>query len=139
MKFPTNTLAIANLCALLSAINASVALIVISLGGLAGAYLLADDKSLATLPVSGFNVGVALMAGPASLFMYRIGRQRGFMAGSLLGFAGIILAGVAYELIGWEFMNWIAFPVGLICLSALFFVKQRRPSELHPSTSGTDA
>ena len=27
--------------------------------------------------------------------MYRIGRQRGFMAGSLLGFAGIILAGVA--------------------------------------------
>ena len=95
MKFPTNTLAIANLYALLSAINASVAPIVISLGGLAGAYLLADDKSLATLPVSGFNVGVALMAGPASLFMYRIGRQRGFMAGSLLGFAGIILAGVA--------------------------------------------
>ena len=95
MKFPTNTLAIANLYALLSAINASVAPIVISLGGLAGAYLLDDDKSLATLPVSGFNVGVALMAGPASLFMYRIGRQRGFMAGSLLGFAGIILAGVA--------------------------------------------
>ena len=88
MKFPTNTLAIANLYGLLSAINASVAPIVISLGGLAGAYLLDDDKSLATLPVSGFNVGVALMAGPASLFMYRIGRQRGFMAGSLLGLPG---------------------------------------------------
>jgi len=48
-------------------------------------------------------------------------------------------SGVAYELIGWEFMNWIAFPVGLICLSALFFVKQRQRSELHSSTSGTDA
>ena len=60
MKFPADTLAIANLYALLSAINASVAPIVISLGGLAGAYLLAEDKSLATLPVSGFNVGVAL-------------------------------------------------------------------------------
>ena len=91
----SKTLAIANLYALLSAINASVAPIVISIGGLAGPYLLADDKSLATLPVSGFNIGVALMAGPASLSMYRIRRQRGLMAGSLLGFAGIIMAGVA--------------------------------------------
>ena len=70
MKFPTKTLAIANLYALLSAINASVAPIVISQGGLAGAYLLAEHKSLATLPISGFNVGVALMAAPASLLIF---------------------------------------------------------------------
>ena len=95
MKFPANTLAIANLYALLSAINASVAPIVISLGGLAGAYLLAEDKSLATLPVSGFNVGVALVAGPASLLLFKIGRQRGFMAGALLGILGITVAGMA--------------------------------------------
>ena len=95
MKFPADTLAIANLYALLSAINASVAPIVISLGGLAGAYLLAEDKSLATLPVSGFNVGVALMAGPASLLMFKIGRRGGFMAGALLGFLGITVAGSA--------------------------------------------
>lgn len=95
MRFPTNTLAIANLYALLSAINASVAPIVIALGGLTGAYLLADDKSLATLPVSGFNVGVALMAGPASLLMFRIGRQKGFMAGAILGIVGVSIAGIA--------------------------------------------
>ena len=95
MRFPTNTLAIANLYALLSAINASVAPIVIALGGLTGAYLLADDKSLATLPVSGFNVGVALMAGPASLLMFRIGRQKGFMAGAMLGVVGVSIAGIA--------------------------------------------
>jgi len=95
MRFPTNTLAIANLYALLSAINASVAPIVIALGGLTGAYLLADDKSLATLPVSGFNVGVALMAGPASLLMFRIGRQKGFMAGAMLGIVGVSIAGIA--------------------------------------------
>lgn len=95
MRFPTNTLAIANLYALLSAINASVAPIVIALGGLTGAYLLADDKSLATLPVSGFNVGVALMAGPASLLMFRIGRQKGFMAGVMLGVVGVSIAGIA--------------------------------------------
>ena len=76
MKFPADTLAIANLYALLSAINASVAPIVISLGGLAGAYLLAEDKSLATLPVSGFNVGVAMMASPASLLVLKIGRHK---------------------------------------------------------------
>ena len=95
MKFPTNTLTIANLYALLSAINASVAPIVIALGGLTGAYLLADDKSLATLSVSGFNVGVALMAGPASLLMFRIGRQKGFMAGAMLGIVGVSIAGKA--------------------------------------------
>lgn len=95
MRFPTNNLAIANLYALLSAINASVAPIVIALGGLTGAYLLSDDKSLATLPVSGFNVGVALMAGPASLLMFRIGRQKGFMAGAMLGVVGVSIAGIA--------------------------------------------
>ena len=95
MRFPTNTLAIANLYALLSAINASVAPIVIALGGLTGAYLLANDKSLATLPVSGFNVGVALMAGPASLLMFRIGRQKGFMAGAMLGIVGVSIAGIS--------------------------------------------
>jgi len=95
MRFPTNSLTIANLYALLSAINASVAPIVIALGGLTGAYLLSDDKSLATLPVSGFNVGVALMAGPASLLMFRIGRQKGFMAGAMLGVVGVSIAGIA--------------------------------------------
>ena len=95
MKFPTHTLAIANLYALLSAITAAVAPIVISLGGLAGAYLLADDKSLATLPVSGFNVGIALMAGPASWLMFKVGRQRGFMAGAILGFFGVSIASTA--------------------------------------------
>ena len=95
MKFQTNTLAVANLYALFSAINASVAPIVILIGGLAEAYLLGEDKSLTALPVSGFNVDVALMAGPASHLMYPIGRQRGFMAGSILGFAEIVMASIA--------------------------------------------
>lgn len=122
MKFPTNTLAIANLYALLSAINAAIAPIVISLGGLAGAYLLADDKSLATLPVSGFNVGIALMAGPASLLMFKIGRRRGFMAGAILGFVGVSIAGAAILL-----HSFIWFCVGLILTGcANSFVQQYR-------------
>jgi len=122
MKFPSNTLAIANLYALLSAINASVAPIVISLGGLAGAYLLTEDKSLATLPVSGFNVGVALLAGPASLLMFKIGRQRGFMVGAILGFFGITIAGAAILQ-----HSFIWFCVGLILAGgANSFVQQYR-------------
>lgn len=122
MKFPADTLAIANLYALLSAINASVAPIVISLGGLAGAYLLAEDKSLSTLPVSGFNVGVALMAGPASLLMLKIGRQRGFMAGALLGFLGVTVAGIAIVK-----SSFFWFCIGLVMAgSANSFVQQYR-------------
>ena len=122
MKFPTNTLAIANLYALLSAINAAIAPIVISLGGLAGAYLLANDKSLATLPVSGFNVGIAIMAGPASLLMLKIGRRSGFMAGAILGFVGVSIAGAAILL-----HSFIWFCVGLILSGcANSFVQQYR-------------
>lgn len=94
----TDRLTIANLYALLSAVNASAAPIVISLGGLAGAYLLPEQKSLATLPVSGFNIGVALLAAPASFLMFRIGRKYGFMIGALLGFVGIALASLALYL-----------------------------------------
>ena len=42
-----------------SAVNGGIPPIGITLGGLAGIYLLGPDKSLATLPVSGFNLGVA--------------------------------------------------------------------------------
>ncbi|MCA1263214.1 hypothetical protein LC061_21005, partial [Nitratireductor aquimarinus] len=40
------------------AIVGSAAPIAISMGGLAGFYLLGSDKSLATAPVTGFNVGI---------------------------------------------------------------------------------
>ena len=44
------------------AIVGSAAPISISIGGLAGYYLLDADKSLATLPVTGYTVGVAVGA-----------------------------------------------------------------------------
>src|SRR5690606_7900644 len=51
--------------------------ITISMGGLAGHYLLGADKSLATAPVTGFNLGVALAAIPAAMLMRAIGRRNG--------------------------------------------------------------
>ena len=75
-----------------AAINGAAAPVSIALGGIAGSYLLGPDKSLATLPVTGFNVGVALMALPAAALMRRIGRRHGFMAGALIGIAGMLTA-----------------------------------------------
>lgn len=56
----------------------------IILGGLAGAHL-ADDPSLATLPIS-IAVLVSMFSAPAaSLFMGRFGRRAGFLLGAAFG------------------------------------------------------
>ena len=59
----------------------------ISLNGLAG-FALADNKALATLPVTGYVVGAAISTFPASLWMKRVGRRNGFLTGTLFGLLG---------------------------------------------------
>jgi len=70
----------------------------IALGGISGSYLLAADKSLATLPVSGYTLGIALGALPAAMLMRAVGRKRGFMSGALIGIAGLMLAAWALSI-----------------------------------------
>jgi MFS family permease len=64
---------------------------IITSGGLAG-YMLASDKSLATLPISFLMIGTMLTTIPASLFMGRFGRRAGFWLGTLFGAASAILS-----------------------------------------------
>ncbi|MEP0324188.1 MFS transporter [Bauldia litoralis] len=105
-----------------SAINGGIPPIAITLGGLAGIYLLGPDKSLATLPVSGFNLGVALGAIPAALLMREIGRRHGFMSGTLFAVLGGIVSAIAVIL--GQF--WILF-AGFLCVGlATSFVQQYR-------------
>jgi MFS family permease len=66
----------------------------IAMNGLVG-FALADNKSLATLGVTTYVLGSALAAMPASLWMARIGRRRGFMAGALIGASGSALCALA--------------------------------------------
>ena len=66
------------------AVVGSAAPIAISMGALAGHYLLGTDKSLASAPVTGFNVGVALGALPAAAILRGAGQRRGFMLGTLM-------------------------------------------------------
>ncbi|MCQ2004646.1 MFS transporter [Rhizobium sp. NRK18] len=81
--------------AVAQAIQGSVAPVSISLGGLAGYQLLADDKSFATLPVTGFNLGTACGAALIAILSRMIGRKYSFMAGAVLGGCGGTLAAIA--------------------------------------------
>ncbi|WP_436101770.1 MFS transporter [Pararhizobium sp. LjRoot238] len=95
------------------AVLGTIGPVVFAVGGVAGYQLLGDDKSLATAPLTGFNVGVALGAVFVAAASRLLGRKAAFMAGALLGAAGGVLA--AYAL----FLNdfWL-FALGL-CLSGV--------------------
>jgi MFS family permease len=93
MEPPTRRTAL--ILAAANAILGSAGPIAISVGGLAGQYLLAADKSLATAPVSGFNVGVALAALPAAALVRRLGQRGGFLSGTILTGLGGLLATLA--------------------------------------------
>ncbi|TGQ53734.1 MFS transporter [Mesorhizobium sp. M1C.F.Ca.ET.193.01.1.1] len=83
------------LLAAAQAIVGSAAPIAISLGALAGQYLLGPDKSLATAPVTGFNLGVALGALPAAAIIRQLGHRGGFMTGTVITALGGLIATLA--------------------------------------------
>lgn len=68
------------------------AVMVATVGSLAGAQL-APRPELATLPIAAMFLGTAVATFPASLWMERVGRRTGFIAGALLGgFGGLVAA-----------------------------------------------
>jgi MFS family permease len=66
----------------------------ITMNGLVG-YDLAGTKALATLGVTTYVFGSAISTMPASLWMARVGRRIGFMAGALINVGGCVLAAFA--------------------------------------------
>ena len=64
-----------------------VSVMVMTVGALAGARL-APSPGLATLPIAAMFLGTALVTFPASMWMARVGRRTGFVAGALLGVGG---------------------------------------------------
>ncbi|MFC4174880.1 MFS transporter [Microvirga sp. GCM10011540] len=75
--------------------------IVVSLGGLVGQNL-AENKELATLPVSLINLGLALGTIPAAMMMRRYGRRSAYVLAGLIGvIAGsMAAAGIAVASFG---------------------------------------
>ncbi|MBD9371779.1 MFS transporter [Rhizobium sp. ARZ01] len=77
------------------AILASAGPIVFSIGGIAGYQLLGEDKSLATAPLTGFNVGVSLGAVLVAILARLLGRAYGFVAGAVISAVGGLTAAIA--------------------------------------------
>ena len=59
-----------------------------AVSALAGFSLLGQDKSLATVPITGFVLGTACGTVPAALLMRRVGRRAGLITGLLVGAIG---------------------------------------------------
>lgn len=77
--------------------------IVVSLGGLVG-QMLAPSAALVTLPISLFNLGLALGTLPAALVMRRFGRRSGYLLGAMFGaVAGLLAAGGIMTGLFWLF------------------------------------
>jgi predicted MFS family arabinose efflux permease len=66
----------------------------VSLNGLVG-FDLAPAKSFATLGVTTYVLGSAVASMPMALWMGRVGRRRGFMAGALINIGGCALGVLA--------------------------------------------
>lgn len=86
----------------------SGAVLLFASGSLVG-QLLAEDKSLATLPLALQMAASLAVTIPASFLMARIGRRNGFLLGAGLAMAGGILA--AYSILAESFI--------LFCVAAL--------------------
>jgi MFS family permease len=69
----------------------------IAMNGLVG-YSLTDTKMLATFGATTYVLGSALSTMPMSLWMARVGRRRGFMAGATINIAGCALAVLALSM-----------------------------------------
>jgi MFS family permease len=83
------------LLAAAQAVLGAAAPLSISVGSLAGYQLLGDDKSLATAPITGFNLGTAVGAVLIALASRFLGRKAAFTVGALVGVVGGALATIA--------------------------------------------
>jgi len=110
------------LLAVAQAILGSAPPLAFAVGGLAGFQMLGADKSLATAPLTGFNIGVAVGAIVVAAASRVLGRRESFMVGALMGALGSALA--AFSLIQSNF--WLfAFSLLLMGVSGGFTQKIR--------------
>ncbi|MBP2560791.1 MFS family permease [Neorhizobium galegae] len=85
--------------------------LVFALGGLVGYQLLGDDKSLATAPLTGFNIGMAAGAVAVAIASRFLGRKASFMLGAILGALGAAIAAIALF-----HSNFWLFAIGLVLI-----------------------
>lgn len=85
-------------------------------------FALADDKSLATLPLALQFVALTASTLPAAFFMRRYGRRAGFLLGSTFGAAGAALS--TYAIVQTDF--WMFAAAGMLFGAANSFAQYYR-------------
>ena len=94
MRTSYRDIALLAACQALLLVNSAA---LIAMNGLIG-YALVTDKTYATLGVTTYVLGSALAAMPASLWMAKVGRRRGFMTGSAIAIVGSLTCALALAL-----------------------------------------
>ncbi len=98
--------------AICQALAMSGSSLVMTVSALAG-YMIAEDKSLATLPMACQFLATMLSTIPASLLMRRVGRRAGFTFGQLFGLAGAAVSSFAVFHGNFELLIFGAFLLGI--------------------------
>ncbi len=98
----------------------TASVLVMTVAALAGA-LVASRQELATAPIAAMFLGTALLTVPASLWMARVGRRRGFLAGAALGVLGGLVAASGIWLQSLEVLSFGTFLVGAYQAFAQFY------------------
>lgn len=102
------------------AIFQTVSILVMTIGGLAG-EMLAPFPSLVTLPIATVSLGTVLATFPASLWMSRVGRKKGFCTGTAAGIVAGVLAVTALTLHSFWLLCLATFTVGIYQAFAQFY------------------
>ncbi|MEY9781754.1 MFS transporter [Sinorhizobium fredii] len=80
-----------------------------AVGGVAGHQLLGDDKSLATAPLTAYNVGMALGVILVAILSRSVGRRFAFMVGAMIAvIGGLIAAAALFRESFWAFAAGLA-------------------------------
>lgn len=98
----------------------TASVMVMAVGGLAGA-LVTGDPRLATAPIAAMFLGTAVGTVPASIWMARAGRRPGFVAGAALGVLGGIVAALGLWLGSLVVLSIGTFLVGAYQAFAQFY------------------
>jgi len=108
------------LLAIAQALFQTASVMVMTVGGLAGG-LIAPSPELATAPIAAMFLGTAMATFPASLWMARVGRRRGFVVGALLGMSGGLVAAAGLWTASLPLLAFGTFLVGTYQAFAQFY------------------
>ncbi|WP_329514731.1 MFS transporter [Pseudomonas moraviensis] len=98
----------------------TVSVLVMTVGGLAGAQL-TERADLATVPIASMFLGTAVGMFPASALMAKAGRRAGFMLGAALGVLGGLIAALGIWLTSLPLLALGTFFVGTYQAFAQFY------------------